>query len=475
MKNVMRNNNLNPRGVMFWSVIFALLPLLLGASAWAQEDAPRSSDDSLLPTPIPNFLPDNGDTLIIGREDTDEDGFVDGHDALTIYMQDDDAFVPLELDAEPISEILAMQFTDDGDGVIAVKFADESTGLFVIHADVTTTPIEGLPVLNSPVLQLGSLVVANNSATIYPVTLYVLDDETGDLLLLRELDRYNTTISFDPNFVLAYTADSQLLRIYALDDVMGDPFSLRVDNPIIVPPQWSPAGGMLFYVEADDEGKSVVLLDASTGDTQTISIPNYDDDLQLISDWSNTGRFLCFYALDEDGALTDEPISLVDTQDGTVFLLQSRKTAFVPYAWSADDEYLLYLSQGLDDETEYTYFGVFDAENVSTTNINPGNNQPLALAWHPTEARLAILTEDIDPADQFDVMLYDVETDTLETVGGIDVVDYRSVSMRWLDETDLAIAMTLAEPDDDALNVTYRFNTETGDTHPLIPDTLRLD
>ena len=492
----MRNININIRVAVFWGIILATLVLVAAFGlpygqfgwadqAWAQDiyatsEQDRNPQQSILAPPIANFLPDGGGNIIFGREDTNDDGIIDALDGLFIYIQvsgeDGGTFVPLVLGNNATSEVLAYQFNEDGYGVIAIKLADNSTAVYIIHEDGTATQIQGLPVLNSPVVQLGSLYVANNSATNNPVTLYVIDDETGDLLSLRELDRSNTTVSFDleGQYMLAFTPTSQLLRIYNLSNVQGNPLSFQFTGNIAVVPQWSPAGSSLFYVEEDlnTRAESVVLIEASAGNKQTLSLPDYADDLDVIGSWSETGRFITFFAVNGDSSLTDTPVAIIDTNDSSVIVLEVSGTAFVPIDWSADDAYLLYLSHGLDTPDSY-FLGLYDAVNVTTINIDLGGSLPLAMAWHPTESRLAILTAN---GDSLDVLTYDVASGVSETVATLDSAPYTAVSMRWLGDTELAVAMTFDDlVIESVLNATYRIDTLTGESTELIPESVRLN
>ncbi|MEQ8674147.1 MAG: hypothetical protein RLP44_09000 [Aggregatilineales bacterium] len=492
----MRNININIRVVVFWSILLATFVLIAafglpygqfgwGDKAWAQDiyaisEQDRNPQQAILASPIADFLPEGGGNLIFGREDTNEDGIIDALDGLFIFIQvsgeDGETFVPLDLGNDAISEVLAYQFDEDGYGVIAIKLADNSTAVYLINEDGTATQIQGLPVLNSPVVQLGSLYVANNSATNNPVTLYVIDDETGDLLALRELDRSNTTVSFDPDaeFMLAFTPTSRLLRIYNLSNVQGNPLSFQFTGNIAVVPQWSPAGNTLFYVEEDlnTRTESVAIIEASAGNKQTITLPDYADDLDVIGSWSETGRFITFFAVNGDASLTDAPVSIIDTDDSSQIVLEVSGTAFVPYDWSADDSYLLYLSHGLDTPDSY-FLGLYDAVNVTTINIELGGNVPLAMAWHPTDAQLAILTANVD---SLDVLTYDVASGEIETVATLDAAPYTAVSIRWLGDTELAVAMTFDDlVIESVLNATYRINTLTGESIELIPESVRLN
>lgn len=495
----MRNYHINARIVLFWSIIFvtagavAAFGLPYGQytwteKAWAQDiySLPEESatrHESLLAPNIPFFLRNDARNVIIGREDTNQDGVVDENDGIVILIQvsgqDGSPFMPLNLGDGIVVDILAYHFVADGSGVVVVKLADNSTPTFLITPDGTAVRVSGLPVLNSPVARLGSLFVANNSNTNNPPTLYIVDEETASLITSRTLERANTAVTFsnDARYMLGFTPTSQLMRIYNLRNILGNPLSFPFTGNIAVIPQWAPQGGMLFYVEEDrsTRAETVAIIDASVGSKQTVTIPNYANAFDLNGTWSSTGRYITVFAVDQDGAVVEAPVAIVDAADNSLFALETPGLASAPLAWSAGDEYLLYLSRSTSAEASAA-LSLFDAAGQTSTAIDLNNRAPLAVSWHPSEQRLAILAPQGELTDTYQVLVYDVATNALESITELEVATFTAVSLRWLDETGIALAMTF---DDllleSVLNTTYRIDTVTGERIELIPATVRLN
>lgn len=495
----MANRNLQFRATLFWAIIILTVGMVIAfglpygpfdwmEKAWAQDIygtlAQVSESNNLLAPEVSGLEDFQDEGIIAGREDSNDDGIVDEEDSIVFlrYDEESDTIVSVELEEQGITDILASEFTVDGNGVVAAQLDDGTTAVYILQPDGDLLRVSDLPPLNSPVVKLGSLFVVNNNNTNNPPTLYVVDSETGTITATRDLEYPNTVVSFDPqaDFLLASTFASQLLRIYDLASIDSEPLSFQFEGNLATAPQWSPAGGKLFYAEEalDNRAESLTVIDATAGNQQTFMIPDYADNLDLIGAWSSTGRYVTLVGVNEDdGSLTDRPLTILDTVDGVVLSLENTGTSYVPVAWSADDTFLLYLASNSGSDSPPTVH-LFVSESLGSGTIQLSGRDVLAVAWHPTELQLALLVSQAaeSPADSYEVLVFDAVDYTLSTVTELEIVPFDTVSLLWLNDAELALAMTYDDLMlEDEYNVTFRIDTATGERTELIPASLKLD
>jgi hypothetical protein len=490
---------LNSRATLFWAIIILTVGMVIAfglpygpidwmEKAWAQDVystfAGASQSNILLAPEVSGLEAFQNEGIISGREDSNDDGIVDAEDNVLFFRYDEesDMFVPIELSDLGITDILASEFTADGNGVVAAQLDDGSTAVYIRQADGGFLRVGDLPPLNSPVIKLGSLFIVNNNNTNNPPTLYVVDNATGTITATRDLEYPNTVISFDPqaDFMLASTFTSQLLRIYNLASIDSEPLSFQFEGNLATAPQWSPTGGKLFYTEEalNNRAESMTVIDTIAGDQQTFIIPDYADNLNLIGAWSTTGRYITLFGVNEgDDSLTDQPLTILDTVDGVVLALENTGASFVPVAWSSDDTYLLYLTSNPGSGSPPTV-QLYVAASLGSGTIQLSGREVLAVAWHPTELKLALLVSQATDSseDSYEVMSFDAVDYTLSTVTELEIIPFDTVSLLWLNDAELALAMTYDDLIlEDEYNVTLRIDTATGERTELIPASLKLD
>ncbi|MDX1995561.1 MAG: hypothetical protein SF029_24470 [bacterium] len=499
----MRHLHLQSRAIMFWSFILITVGLVAAfglpygryawsEKAWAQEiyNTPEQETApvaALLPPAINNFLPDQQSNVVIGREDTNGDGAVDETDGVVVLVPVLDAsgvtstFEALDFGDVVISNVLDVQFAADGSGVVVALLADQTTAVFIVAPGGRVIRVEGLPPLVNPVVQLGSLYLANNSSTNNPPTLYVIDETTGQITSTLQLQRANTEILFDPqgDYMLAFTPTSQRVSVVNLANLEGTPLSFQFSGNIVAAPRWSSTGGRLFFVEQSRSSgeERMTVLDATAGTRTSLPLPTYADDLDLFGEWSATGRYVTLAALNEDGTRTDQPLTIVDIQEGTTLSLQLEGMSYLPFGWSADDSALAYFTTSLEDgEDAVRSVALFTVGDMGSTTLDLGDRAPLALAWHPTEARLALLVPAATVPDTYDVLIYEVASGELESVSSVEVAAFTALSLNWVDGTGLGLALTFDDLVlESVLNTTYRIDTLTGEKTQLLPESIRLD
>jgi hypothetical protein len=324
----------------------------------------------------------------LGRSDSNQDGFVDFSDAVTLYAGS------TAISAQTANVV---SFSVNAQAGKVAYISQAETGGTLTVLDTASGQSLDIPVADITPFQVDIFedyvwIVGHNAEQI-PVLrgFSAADGQAAGEYVFRSPES-NITLHSSGDWALAYNSVTGGLSVLSLPNPTL--VLVELSGYLLSTPVWSPTQPHFAVAlgNVDNPGEvGLFVIDVSVPQSNNIHTIPIGSNGQVITQWSTEGQYISYSAEDESmGVVT--PLTIVEATTGTAQPLTKEGVNLNVVEWSAADTFALITEQTIQAEDQITTFSLYNSADAQLTPVGLlATLEVTSVSWSSGAPQLAVM------------------------------------------------------------------------------------